>query len=128
MSQLHPEAQKLADYLLQNKRVDLKTAIEQFAQQSDYDPTEEILPGWCVADVQDAIGQMTEYKETVSEEDAITVLEKVSRKFDANLGVSWFTLQFWADELKGEGAITFIEATPENSPERFDGSSDWGDR
>jgi hypothetical protein len=51
-----------------------------------------IAPSWCVQDVQRVRPDLTN-------EQAWDVLEEVGRKHDAELGISWLTLECFADEL-----------------------------
>lgn len=47
---------------------------------------------WHIEDVQSV-------RPDLNEAQAADVLEAVADNFDASLGISWFTIEFWADEL-----------------------------
>lgn len=54
-----------------------------------YDPETEISIIWGIVDVK-------EVAPDISDDDAMDVLMKVDDKHDANNGVTWETLKFWA--------------------------------
>jgi hypothetical protein len=47
---------------------------------------------WHIEDVQAV-------RPDLNEDQASDVLEAVADNFDASLGISWFNIEFWADEL-----------------------------
>lgn len=47
---------------------------------------------WHIEDVQSV-------RPDLNEDQAADVLEAVADNFDASLGISWFNIEFWADEL-----------------------------
>ena len=57
-----------------------------------FDPDRQIAIIWSVEDVQSV-------RMDLSDEQAMVVLREVKRTHDANIGVHWDTLRFWADEL-----------------------------
>ena len=57
-----------------------------------YDPNRQIAIIWSVEDVQ-------EIREDLSDEQAMKVLFIVKQTHDAEQGVHWDTLRYWADEL-----------------------------
>ena len=121
---LHPEAQKLADYirsqfkpissidriaLVERMTLEkLNDAIAQYAEQNPHDETEDILPGWCADDIYTVVKISTDWKFTVSKEDAVKVLKRASKYMDANQGINWDILWIHAGYLRDEGAILFI--------------------
>lgn len=56
------------------------------------DPDSEIAIIWSIEDIQ---GE----RPHLSDEQAREVLQMVKRKHDANIGVNWEVLKYWADEL-----------------------------
>jgi len=124
---LHPEAQRLADYILSNIEDDknyrlslgldpdgyswyqaVEEAIASYAEQYSHDPADDILPGWCVGDIYEVVKDYTKGQSTVSREDAIAVLERAYKRMDANYGMSWDILWIHVQDLVREGAIQFI--------------------
>ena len=122
---LHPEAQRLADYILSNIEDDknyrlslgldpdgyswyqaVEEAIASYAEQYPHDSTDDILPGWGVEDVKFVVEERFEAK--ISREDAIAVLTREYKRFDANHGVNWDSLEDTVQELASEGAISLI--------------------
>jgi len=106
---LHPEAQKLADYIFSRAPFTLiEEAIASYAEQYPHDSTDDILPGWCILDIDQAVKDRWGEEYSISTEDAISVLERASNRFDANQGVNWNFVMFCVQELLGEGQITLI--------------------
>jgi hypothetical protein len=110
---LHPEAQRLADYLFSLAPTGTMTgtfvesAIADFAENHPHDPADDILPGWNVADINSLIEER--FDGQLSREDAIAVLEHAQNNFDANRGVNWDYLDDCIRILVGFGAIALIE-------------------
>jgi len=67
---------------------DLEPVVDELERQK----LDEISISWCVDDV------LSE-RPNLNIEQARKVLEMVDRKHDATIGVTWETLQYWADEL-----------------------------
>lgn len=62
---------------------------------------------WCIKDVQGIRPDLTD-------DQAWEVLEEVGDKHDAELGISWLTLEVFAEELFGDASET--DATEEEQP------------
>lgn len=113
---LHPEAKKLAEYLIGvfdraagvSMTPLLKSAIVQYAELHPHDHTQDILSGWCADDIYTVVKNNTDDQFTVSEEDAILVLERAERRMDANQGINWDVLWFHVETLVDENQITLI--------------------
>jgi hypothetical protein len=105
---LHPQAQALADFLQQQPldQEALLQAIAKFAAISTYEPHDDILLGWGIDDVQQAVEYIAE-RRTVSVADAVLVLEKAAEDYDASIGMNWDILQMHIIELKNSGQIKF---------------------
>ncbi|MBW4465612.1 MAG: hypothetical protein KME07_09255 [Pegethrix bostrychoides GSE-TBD4-15B] len=105
---LHPQAQALADFLRQQPldQEELLQAITEFTATSSYDPNDDILLGWGIDDVQQAVEYIAE-RRTVSVADAVLVLEKAADQYDASIGMNWEVLQMHLIELKDSGQIKF---------------------
>ena len=66
----------------------------------------QIAVPWSIEDVQGIRPHLTT-------EQAWKVLEEVKRKHDAELGISWITLETWADELFPMSAVSVkVEGQP----------------
>jgi len=57
-----------------------------------FNPNRQIAIIWDIADVQSL-------RPDLNDNEAMNVLSAVENKHDANIGVSWDVLEFWADEL-----------------------------
>jgi hypothetical protein len=60
---------------------------------------QQIAAIWCIEDVQGIRPDLTD-------DQAWEVLEEVGRKHDAELGISWTTLEIFADDLFGRATKT----------------------
>jgi hypothetical protein len=74
----------------------LRNAIEAFENGAGV--KNSIFIEWCIDDVKDV-------REDLDDEQAMEVLEFVKDKHDANLGVTWETLQYAADHLFPEEVL-----------------------
>lgn len=109
-SALHPEAEKLADWLRQQP-LDLNVfeqAIAQFAATAD--PGDYILPGWYALDVQILVYNRSDKKLTVSRDDATKVLKRAKACFDAGSGINWDSLYAAVQDLIADGEIMLKQA------------------
>ena len=65
-------------------------------EDDDEDPTfdesNSITLRWHIRDVQSERADLTDVQ-------AFQVLKTVEKKFDANIGVNWNIIRFWADQL-----------------------------
>ena len=55
------------------------------------------LSAWCSADV---LHRAKETDKECTEEDAKHICNEMDRKHDANLGITWDTIDYWLDELE----------------------------
>ena len=55
--------------------------------------------------VDDAIGFAKERGEELTQDEAEEVIERMHRKCDSELGLTWTTLEFWVDEIISEREI-----------------------
>ena len=110
---LHPEAQKLADYLFSLAPTGtmtgsfIESAIADFAENNPHDHADDILPGWGIEDVNQVVEER--FDATISREDAIAVLEHAKNNLDANRGVNCDYLEDCIMTLVGFGKIALIE-------------------
>lgn len=110
MKPIHPEAQDLLNLILRNHpelAEVIAPTVERYREQSSYDPTDEILLGWTTDDMYAAC--RTYGKDLSSDEDAIAMLERCAKRFDANIGLDWGLIWMYAQELEQEGAITLLD-------------------
>lgn len=56
---------------------------------------DEILIKWNIDDVK-------ELRPDLTDQECREVLHKVEHYYDADIGISYFTINYWADELFGE--------------------------
>jgi hypothetical protein len=97
----------LADYLSNyiNEELERGNTIDTFTLRNAIEAFENgagvknsIFIEWCIDDVKDV-------REDLDDEQAMEVLEFVKDKHDANLGVTWETLQYAADHLFPEEVL-----------------------
>jgi hypothetical protein len=79
-------------YLLEHTKYDGSTIYEADFPMECYDPNRQIAIIWDIDDVKMV-------RPDLNDEQALEVLERVKSKHDAEMGVSWATLECWADML-----------------------------
>ena len=62
---------------------------------------------WYIEDVQHIAQER--FNKTISDKDALIVLEYVDTKHDANVGITWDVLELAIEELQGRRTITLME-------------------
>ena len=96
-------ANYLADYI--NEELERGNTIDAATLQNAMEAFEggagiknSIFIEWCIDDVKDV-------REDLDDDQAMEVLEFVKDKHDANLGITWETLQYAADHLYPEEVL-----------------------
>jgi hypothetical protein len=96
-------ANYLADYI--NEELERGNTIDTFTLRNAIEAFENgagvknsIFIEWCIDDVKDI-------REDLDDDQAMEVLEFVKDKHDANLGITWETLQYAADHLYPEEVL-----------------------
>ena len=83
----------------ENSRERLIEVAHEYVEQDHVLKTEDsIAIEWCIDDVKDV-------REDLDDDQAMEVLEYVKDKHDANLGITWETLQYAADHLFPEEVL-----------------------
>lgn len=116
MKSMSPETEKLVvalealmeKYAVRNPYLvgEINAAIAKSREESTYDPTDEILLGWCLEDMHTACQQ---HGKDLSGSDALILLKKVADRFDANVGVDWEGIWTHAVFMAYEGEITLFD-------------------
>jgi len=69
-----------------------KVREEQVVKNLSYNPTRQIANIWDISDAQSV-------RKDLTDEQALKVLKRVNEKMDAEVGINWGVIRYWANEL-----------------------------